>query len=124
MRQIAVAALLAVLAVVAFSFARVVIVEYQLSLQKQALEREIADLKTQNGELEAKIKYLQTDQAIEQLARDELGWTMPGDTAVVVLQKTGPGPRMTPVPPDSSHVVDQSWQDTLGNALKRLGLSQ
>ena len=48
LRPIAVAALLAVLALVAFSFARVVIVEYQLSLQKQALEREVADLKTEN----------------------------------------------------------------------------
>lgn len=124
LRQIVVAALLAVLAVVAFSFARVVIVEYQLSLQKQALEREVADLKTENGQLEAKIKYLQTDQAIEQLARDELGWTMPGDTAVVVLQKPGQGPRMTPVRPDSSHAVQDSWWNTLGKALKRLGLSQ
>jgi len=124
LRPIAVAALLAVLALVAFSFARVVIVEYQLSLQKQALEREVADLKTENRQLEAKIRYLQTDQAIEQLARDELGWTMPGDTAVVVLQNAGPGPRMTPVPLDSSRAIHDSWQEALGHVLKSVGLSQ
>ncbi|MGH2458104.1 MAG: FtsB family cell division protein [Chloroflexota bacterium] len=117
LRQVAVTGLLAVLALVGVSFARVVIVEYQLHLQKQALERGVANLQSDNQALEIKIAYLQTDPAIEALAREELGWTMPGDTAVVVSGTPSPAPSMTPVAPDSSRAVHASWWDGVKKVL-------
>lgn len=117
-RQILIAALLAVLALVAFSFARVVVVEYQLRSQEQALRQNVAELKAENQRLKAQIAYLQTDRAIEQLAREELGWTMPGDTAVVVRVEPTPSPLMTPVAPDSSRTLQPSSRPIFEDILK------
>ena len=68
------------------AFVRVTVADLQLRAQKQALERDIAALKAQNQGLQGQVEYLQTDDAIEKLAREELGWTKPGDTAVVVVR--------------------------------------
>lgn len=83
-RQLLIAGSLVVFALVALSFGRVLIVEYRLSLQKEALEAQVLRLAAENRRLEARARYLQTDAGIEELAREELGWTKPGDTAVVV----------------------------------------
>jgi len=84
-RQLVIVTSLAVCGLVAMSFARLAISEYQLNLQKQVLVESVNRLKVENQSLQAKIDYLQTDAAIEKLAREELGWTKPGDTAVIVL---------------------------------------
>ena len=109
-RQVAIAASLAVLALVAISFARLLITEYQLKLQKQALEEQIAQLRTENQDLRAEIDYLQTDAAIEKLARDELGWTKPGDTAVIVVRGKSSEPRTIPAKGSRPSTVEAPWQ--------------
>jgi cell division protein FtsL len=93
LRQLIVVVLAVALGMVAVSFARVLVVEYQLGLEKQALEADILRLSQENEQLRQQIGYLQTDAAIEKLAREELGWTKPGETAVIVLKDTS-----TPVP--------------------------
>lgn len=85
-RQAVVAGSLVIIILVGISFARVMVREYQLGQQKQALEANVAQLKQQNKQLEDQFSYLQSDAAIEKLAREELGWTKPGDTAVVILR--------------------------------------
>lgn len=106
-RQVAIVTSLAVCALVVLSFVRLAITEYQLSLQEQALAQSVDKLKGENQQLKANIDYLQTDAAIEKLAREELGWTKPGDTAVIVLTSQ-PAPTLpklssssstTPTPP-------------------------
>ena len=78
----------------ALAFVRVTVAELELHAQKQALERDIEALRAENVALHAKVDYLQTDDAIEKLAREDLGWTKPGDTSVVVIrpQPTEPMP--------------------------------
>lgn len=55
------------------------------------LEREIARvraelqrLEAENAALQAQLSYMQSDEYIEKVAREELGLVMPGETAVVV----------------------------------------
>lgn len=93
-RRLAVVALAAVVVLVAISFARVVLASYQLESQKADLERQITGLKTENARLQGQVTALQTDAEIERLARQELGWTKPGDTEVIVSGV--PSPTMTP----------------------------
>jgi cell division protein FtsB len=75
---------LAVLFVV--SFARIAIADYQLHQQKRALEQQVDQLKQENSRLKDRIVYLNTDTGLELLAREDLGWVKPGDTAVVIVQ--------------------------------------
>src|SRR5579885_3324209 len=110
LRHVVIVTLLTMCVLVVVSFARLAITEYQLNLQKQALEQKISELKQENQRLRANIDYLQTDAAIEKLAREELGWTKPGDTAVIVLtDQPAPGP-VPPPSPSSTPPSVPAWQ--------------
>ena len=69
----------------AFAFARVALADYEIHQQKQGLERRISSLKADNARLVERASYLNTDTGIELLAREQLGWVRPGDTAIVVM---------------------------------------
>jgi len=100
-RRLAVVAIIGILVLVGISFARVSLASYQLNVQKSTLQRQVADLKTQNAQLQAQVASLQTDAEMERLARQELGWTRPGDTEVVVLGL--PTATATATPTDRTH---------------------
>jgi len=85
-REIFVVAAVPICILVGLSFARVLVAEYRLHLQKQQLVQDVRSLQEQNRQLQDRVDYLQTDAAIEELAREELGWTKPGDTSVVVVR--------------------------------------
>lgn len=87
-RQLAIAASIAIVVLVALSFARVIIIAYQLNVQKEALEGDVQRLRSENQALQTRVADLQTDAAVEKLARQELGWARRGDTVVVVIQRT------------------------------------
>jgi cell division protein FtsB len=72
----------------ALSFARIVVADYAIHQQKAMLETEISTLKQENARLNQRIAVLSTDAGVELLAREELGWVRPGDTAVVVMPGT------------------------------------
>jgi cell division protein FtsB len=76
----------------ALSFARIVVADYAIHQQKAALESRISALKQENLRLKRRIGYLNTDAGVELLAREELGWVRPGETAVVILP---PPPELT-----------------------------
>ena len=96
LRSAALVALGAVAVLVGLSFAQVGLADYRLAMQKQQLRNNVAVLQEQNRQLHASVADLQTDAALERLARAELGWTRPGDTAVVVVRdRPAPG---TPAP--------------------------
>jgi cell division protein FtsB len=96
MRSAALIALGAVAVLIGLSFAQVGLADYRLALQKQQLRNNVAALQEQNRLLRANVADLQTDAALERLARAELGWTRPGDMAIVVVRdRPAPG---TPAP--------------------------
>ncbi len=89
--RIAIAACLPLAILLAISFARVAIADYGIHRQKQVLESDIAQLKEDNTRLGARLVYLNSDTGIELLAREELGWVRPGDTAVVLVRDQATG---------------------------------
>lgn len=89
-RRLAAVALVAIVVMVAISFARVALASYQFESQKVDLEHQITSLKTENARLQGQVTALQTDPEIERLARQELGWTKPGDTEVIISGEPSP----------------------------------
>lgn len=58
-----------------------------------ALQREIIDLRAENGRLAAEIQALRTDpRAVERLAREQLGMARPGETMFVIREDTSARP--------------------------------
>ncbi|MBX6770529.1 MAG: septum formation initiator family protein [Chloroflexi bacterium] len=75
---------------IGLAFARVAITAYDLQQQKQALEADLDRLRAENTALRARLAEIQTDQGIERLARSELGWTRPDETAVIIVGRATP----------------------------------
>jgi cell division protein FtsB len=72
---------------------------YELERHAAALRAEIAALETQQQRLEALRAYMQSDEFIERMARDE-GLVLPGDTVVLVTAPTpSPTPTLAPTDP-------------------------
>ncbi len=122
LRQIVIVVLVVVLGVVMLSFARILIVEYQLNLQKQSLETDIAELRQQNEQLRSEIDYLQSDAAIERLAREELGWTKPGETAVIVINGNATAPTASATATPDAPVKRDDGFYWWGRILEQIGL--
>ena len=61
----------------------------------EALQDEIVESRAENQRLQTAIALARTDQAIESVAREELGLVKPGDTPVLLL---APTVTATPVP--------------------------
>jgi len=58
----------------------------------QELERQLDDLRAENGRLAAEIRALKTDpRAIERLAREDLGLARPGETVFLIREEPAPG---------------------------------
>jgi len=79
------AAVIPIVILVGVAFARVAVADYAIHRQKDALQQDIAGLKHENDQLRARVEYLNSDRGIELLAREDLGWVRPGDTAVIVV---------------------------------------
>lgn len=67
--------------------------------QKRSIDREIAELQTQVGELEHTnsnlknvLEYMQSDQFVEEQARTKLNYRKPGEEVVVVESRPGSAP--------------------------------
>ncbi|HLZ07578.1 MAG TPA: septum formation initiator family protein [Chloroflexota bacterium] len=97
LRYLMTLAIVVLVGLAALAFFRVIVAELELTAQKQGLERDIEALRADNAGLKSQVQYLQTDDAIEKLAREELGWTKPGDTSVVVIRPPTADPTSTPV---------------------------
>jgi cell division protein FtsL len=54
----------------------------------EALQDEVIQARTENQRLQTAIALARTDQAIESVAREELGLIKPGDTPVILLAPT------------------------------------
>lgn len=64
----------------------------QILRMQNEIERvraEIEAVEAQNQQLREELAYLQSDEYIEKVAREELGLVMPGETAVIVATPQG-----------------------------------
>ncbi len=67
---------------------------YRIRRIEARLIQEIEEEKAERRRLEERLKYVQTDEYVERVAREELRWGKPGETLVIV--PTPPQPTPTP----------------------------
>ena len=84
---------------------------YQMARQVEVVRREVAELRQQNVELQARIARYRSDAYVERVAREELNLVRPGDVPVIVIAPTpqptpAVAPRSTPTPVVS---VPRQW---------------
>lgn len=68
-----------------FAFGRVALVGYQLRNTKATLQAEVSALEAKVAELESRKTFIQTDEYIEQAAREEYKMSRPGDQVIVPI---------------------------------------
>jgi cell division protein DivIC len=79
---------------------------HQLSQQEGQLQSQIDDLETRYQRLSALEQYLNSDEYIEAVAREQLGLVKPGESAFIAIPAQ---PSATPAPGEESDL----WWDTL-----------
>lgn len=90
--------------------------------QVSSARAQLAALEEDNELLEADIAALETDEEVEKLAREKLGYVRPGETAYVVLdppeEVTRPQPETDDlVIPEERTWVDMIWDFVAGSDL-------
>jgi cell division protein FtsL len=83
--RLVIAAVVVVAGFIMFSFSGLVVNGYRLNRQAEALRQNIQELKTENDQLQQEATNLESDQGLEKLAREELGWVKPGDVAIITI---------------------------------------
>jgi cell division protein FtsB len=76
-------------------FARRTATIYRIKSEAVRLEEEVAEARARSEALEARLRYVQSDAYVEELARTQLKWARPGETVVVVMAT----PQAVPTPP-------------------------
>lgn len=84
--------------------------------QVTAAQERLAGLEAENAGLQADVDALATDEEIEKLAREKLGYVRPGETAYVVLDPPGSNQPAATVQ-DELVVDDRTWVDRIWDFL-------
>lgn len=107
---------LAAIGYLSFTAASTLVRSHRLSADEGRLEREIAQLQTDNQRLDAIEEYLRSDEYIEAIARRLLGLVRPGETLVVVSSDTADiaTPEATPARQDRSGRQPRWWERLFG----------
>ena len=81
----------------------------KLRSQEKELIQKYAQLESTRDALKSELAYAQSDQAVEEWAREEAGMIQPGDIPIVLLPPSNPIP-IKPTPQEA--VVDevQKWE--------------
>jgi cell division protein FtsB len=81
--------------------------------QVNSARAQLAALEEENEVLAADVAALQTDQEVEKLAREKLGYVRPGETAYIVLDP--PSEETRPQPQTDNLVIpeERTWVDAL-----------
>ncbi len=93
-------------------FGRKATAGYRIRREELRLEQEIAAEKARHEALLARKRYVQTDEYIEYVAREELKWVRPGETVVVPIplnRKPLPTPEALSAPPQAES--ESHWQE-------------
>ncbi|MCZ6505134.1 MAG: septum formation initiator family protein [Actinobacteria bacterium] len=81
--------------------------------QVSSARAELAALEEDNEVLAADIAALQTDEEVEKLAREKLGYVRPGETAYIVLDPPEEEKRPQPQTDDLVIPEERTWVDML-----------
>ncbi len=94
-------------------FGRKATASYRNQGEEIRLEQEIAAERVQHKVLLARREYVQTDEYVEQVAREELKWARPGETVIILIplkRKPLPTPEAPPGPGSLSQ-GESYWQE-------------
>ena len=80
----------------------------QLSEREDRLQAETSDLQQRYQRLEALRQYLNSDEYIETVAREELGLVRPGETSIVVIPTVA-----SPTPKPGEGADSDLWWEAL-----------
>jgi cell division protein FtsB len=69
----------------AVDFARRMATIYRIKNEAVRLEEEVVTARANSEALEARLRYVQSDAYVEEIARTQLKWALPGETVVVVM---------------------------------------
>lgn len=93
----------------------------QIVAQQEAVRRSqshLAQLQEENRQLEQQVEALHTPQEVERLARQQLGYVMPGEVAFVVVEpETVPIPLAEAAPTEPAAPVERPWYQALWDFL-------
>jgi cell division protein FtsB len=82
--------------------------------QVSSAEQRLSDLESENSRLQSDVDALNTDEEIEKLARDKLGYVRPGEIAYVVLEPPGADQQIKPADP-APVAPQETWVDRVWN---------
>jgi len=74
-----------------FSYVTNFVQIWRIEQQIRRIEEEISRAEARNEELRRELAYLQSDEYIERIAREELGLVRPGETAVIIATPDAEG---------------------------------
>ena len=97
----------------AVDFARRTAAIYRIKNEAVRLEEEVASLRAQSQALEARLQYVQSDAYVEEIARTQLNWALPEETAVVVMATPEAAPALSPDEQDvetGTPSPEEPWQ--------------
>jgi len=80
--------------------------------QVSSAQEQLASLEAENELLQDDVAALNTDEEIEKLAREKLGYVQPGETAYVVLDPPQ-GQEITPAITEASPAPAKTWVDQI-----------
>ena len=75
----------------------------------QQKEQTLAVLQEENARLTAAADYLQTDQGVEKIARQDFGYVRPGEVAYVVVSPPEEEAEFVPTAPEPIEELDHAW---------------
>ncbi len=81
--------------------------------QVSSARAQLAALEEDNELLAADIAALETDEEVEKLAREKLGYVRPGETAYIVLDPPEEVTRPQPEPDDLVIPEERTWVDMI-----------
>jgi cell division protein FtsB len=73
-------------------FGRRTAASFRIRQERDRLAAQLVRIKTHQAELYARRDYVLTEEYVAQVARQQLKWSLPGETAVVILTNSGPAP--------------------------------
>ncbi len=103
-KRVIVVAVVAILVLLFMNFNQRMILLSKLRSQEKTLTLEFADLEATKFILETKVAGADSDEAVEEWAREEAGMVQDGDVPIVILPPSEP---LSPTPKPSTTTADQ-----------------
>lgn len=80
-------------------FGRRAAASYRIHQEKERLLAQLAEAEKHRAELEARLAFVATDEYVAQVARQQLKWSLPDETVIVIMATPEPSSLAPPQDP-------------------------